>query len=220
MKTLTFVAMILLAFVLLGANAKPGPSSSDRVFLYWDINSSLGLAGGPTPSQVAAGNPPLSRSVEEVDILKEAEKDACQRYRKMVAFRRAAAIGGELENFAAAGYALSVAQARVSWATGKSSATVARMAQASEFAQLRFDSVQAANDAGKIAFSEVIAAAEANTKAKISLNRVRIAFEQLGYDLTDVPKQLQIDADWHQKPENAVKNLPADCSAFDRIAGP
>jgi len=192
------VATILVSLALLGAKDakdgdKPEPNSSDKIFLYWDINSSLGLPGGPTPSQVAAQKPPAYRSPEEFGYLDDAEIAACQRYSKVSALHRAAAIGGELEKFAAAGYSMSCAQARFAWARGKASEAVARLEQSVKFAELWADAAQAAYEAGKVAMSETVAASEAKTKAQIALVRVRDALEHLGYDLKDVKSQPQID---------------------------
>lgn len=190
MKTLT----ILAAVALLGA--EPATPDADKVFLYWEINSSPGLPGGPTPSQVAAGKTPVSRSAKEIEILKTAEAMRNLTYKKTHAYYLVSEPGGEPRSLFEAGYELSLAQARVSWATGRASTTVARLEQAEEFAAAWEDaeSAQYASDGRSISslLSDQAKASDASVKAKIALDRVRNALKKLGYDLSDVAKQPRI----------------------------
>ena len=195
MKPRNQLMSILAAVTLFGCSLRP----SDTAFLHWDVNSALGLLGGPTPNQLVEGKPPI-RSPEEIGFLKEAEEVACQRYKKVMALYLTGAMGGEKEKFFATGYELSFAQARLSWSNGQASATVARLEQAVRFGNRWYEMAIAAYDAQTIGLQDLIAASNGKAKARESLDRVRSSLTRLGYDLKDVAQQPQVDP---EKPDPA-----------------
>jgi len=166
--------------------------ASERVFLHWDVAASLGLMGGPTPEQLAEGKPPL-HSAKEIQALEDAVDIACLTYNRIFALYVVAARGGEADKFAAAGYALSLAQARLAWVKEQPSATVARMEQAEKFAKLWLEAAQSAFDAETITLSDLLAAQSARTRSVVALDRCRNAILRLGYDLSDDSQQPRID---------------------------
>jgi hypothetical protein len=191
---MTSICRVLLLCALLAAG--PGAVAQEKVFLHWDVACCLGLLGGPTPQELETGKPPF-RSPEEIAELDEAEKVACLRYEQIRPLHQQG-LGASPAEFFAAGYALSRAQARLSWAQGHASAAVARLEQALQFAGDQpgvgwLGSAKAAYEAKTGSLLEFIAASEASAAAKESLTRVRVALKKLGYDLSDVPQQPQID---------------------------
>jgi hypothetical protein len=164
----------------------------DQALLHWDIASALGMPGGPTPTQLAEGTPPI-RTAEEIRALQDAETEACTLYRKIVALYLVGAMGGEAEKFGLAGYHLSFAQARLAWANQNASATVARLEQAVKFGDKWRKAAQAAYDTNTVTVLELSQAMIGKANARIARERVRNALERLGYDLSDVPQQSQID---------------------------
>jgi len=200
--------------ILLIVGGCSGDAGSTRnAFLHWDINSSLGLPGGPTPDQVANGKA-TTWSKEEIKAIEAAEASACNYFRKLHALWVAEARGGEDEPYAEAGYELSLAQARLAWVKGHASATVARMEQAVKFAEFWYDHIEPvyATNGQEHTRHKWTAPVEAKHKSRVALIRVRNALQELGFDLRDVPKQPQIDPeDLHgecTKPLNSRAKRP------------
>jgi hypothetical protein len=178
-----FVAIVLSRV----AGCDSGPSRQD--FLVWDINSSLGLAGGLNSERFAAEKLGV-RSPEEIDILQHAERMACPTYLKRMALFVEGARGGEAEKYAAAGYELSVAQARLGWATGDANETVARLEQAEKFADLWLEAITAAYDAETVSLEQFVEAADAHWRIKIARPRVLNALKRLGVETKNLPRQI------------------------------